>query len=244
MTWRLVKWKDLLIGESKGPAILLTCGRGYACIFPQGAELPIWIPDRLIRHVAVPQTPGSSTAATTKKEKGHSSAPASAAHLKSPADSKTIGSRDPRRTTHWAEVMALHKRPWSSFSSVQSLSRVWRFATLWIAACQASLSITISWSSLRLTFMESVMPSSHLILCRPSPSPPAPNLSQHQSFPVSQLFPSGDQITGASPSASVLPMSNTELPLTLLGGSGVVSASFTERCIMFAPVRAVAFVPY
>lgn len=100
MTWPLVKRKDLLIGESKGPAILLTCGRGYACIFPQGAELPIWIPDRLIRHVAVPQTPGSSTAATTKKEKGHSSAPASATHLKSPADSKTIGSRDPRRTTH------------------------------------------------------------------------------------------------------------------------------------------------
>ena len=53
------------------------------------------------------------------------------------------------------------------FSSVQLLSCVWLFATPWITARQASLSITISWSSLRLTFIESVMPSSHLILCRP-----------------------------------------------------------------------------
>ena len=53
------------------------------------------------------------------------------------------------------------------FSSVQSLSRVWLFATPWIAACQASLSITNSRSSLRFTSIESVMPSSHLILCHP-----------------------------------------------------------------------------
>ena len=53
------------------------------------------------------------------------------------------------------------------FSSVQSLSRVWLFATPWIAACQASLSITISRSSLKLICIKSVMPSSHLILCRP-----------------------------------------------------------------------------
>ena len=52
-------------------------------------------------------------------------------------------------------------------SSVQSLSRVRLFATPWIVACQASLSITNSWSSLRLTSIESVMPSSHLILCHP-----------------------------------------------------------------------------
>ena len=51
------------------------------------------------------------------------------------------------------------------FSSVQSLSRVWLFATPWIAARQASLSN--SWSSLKLTSIELVMPSSHLILCRP-----------------------------------------------------------------------------
>ena len=51
--------------------------------------------------------------------------------------------------------------------SDQSLSRVQLFATPWITARQASLSITNSWSSLRLTSIESVMPSSHLILCRP-----------------------------------------------------------------------------
>ena len=52
-------------------------------------------------------------------------------------------------------------------SSVQSLSRVWLFVSPWITACQASLSITNSRSALRFTSIESVMPSSHLILCRP-----------------------------------------------------------------------------
>ena len=54
-----------------------------------------------------------------------------------------------------------------SFSSVQSLSHVHLFATPWIAAYQASLSITNSRSSPKLMSIESVMPSSHLILCRP-----------------------------------------------------------------------------
>ena len=53
------------------------------------------------------------------------------------------------------------------FSSVQLLSRAQLFATPWIAARQASLSITNSRSSLRLMSIESMMPSSHLILCRP-----------------------------------------------------------------------------
>ena len=52
-------------------------------------------------------------------------------------------------------------------SSVQSLSHVQLFATLWTAACQASLSITNSWSLLKLMSTELVMPSNHLILCRP-----------------------------------------------------------------------------
>ena len=58
------------------------------------------------------------------------------------------------------------KRLWLRwwFSSVQSLSRVWLFVTPWIAARQASLSNTNSQSSLKLTSIESVMPSSHLIL--------------------------------------------------------------------------------
>ena len=62
------------------------------------------------------------------------------------------------------------------FCSVQSLSHVWLFMTPWTAVCQASLSITNSQSSLRLMSIQSVMPSSHLILCRPllllTPIPP------------------------------------------------------------------------
>ena len=54
-----------------------------------------------------------------------------------------------------------------NYPSVQSLSRVRLFVTPWIGACLASLSITNSRSSLRLTSIESVMPSSHLILCCP-----------------------------------------------------------------------------
>ena len=55
----------------------------------------------------------------------------------------------------------------TQFSSVQSLSRVWLFSTPWIAARQASLSITSSQSLLKLMSIESVMPSNHLILCHP-----------------------------------------------------------------------------
>ena len=53
------------------------------------------------------------------------------------------------------------------FSSVQSLSSVWLFVTPWTAACQATLSITNSQSLLKHMSIESVMPSNHLILCRP-----------------------------------------------------------------------------
>ena len=53
------------------------------------------------------------------------------------------------------------------FSSVQSLSRVWRFVTPWTAARQASLSITNSWSPPKPMSIESVMPFNHLILCHP-----------------------------------------------------------------------------
>ena len=90
------------------------------------------------------------------------------------------------------------------FSSVQSLSRVQLFATPWIAARQASLSITNSWSSLRLTSIESVMPSSHLILCRPPLLLP-PILSSIGSFPMSQLFTWGGRSIGVSALASFLP---------------------------------------
>ena len=55
----------------------------------------------------------------------------------------------------------------SLFSSFQLLSHVWLFVTPWTAAYQASLSITNSWSLLKLMSIELVMPSNHLILCRP-----------------------------------------------------------------------------
>ena len=51
------------------------------------------------------------------------------------------------------------------FSSVQSLSRVRLFVTPWTAVCPASLSFTVSWSSLKFMSIESVMPSNHPILC-------------------------------------------------------------------------------
>ena len=71
------------------------------------------------------------------------------------------------------------------FSSVQSLSRVRLFATPWIAARQASLSIAKSRSSFRLTSIQSMMPSSHLILCLPllllPPIPPSIRIFSNES---------------------------------------------------------------
>ena len=90
------------------------------------------------------------------------------------------------------------------FSSVQSLSPVWLFVTAWIAARQASLSITISQSSLRLTSFESVMSSSHLILGRPLLLLPQ-SLPASDSFPMSQILSWGGQNTGVSAWASFLP---------------------------------------
>ena len=71
------------------------------------------------------------------------------------------------------------------FSSVQSLSRLRLFVTPWIAAHQTSLSITNSRSSLRLTSIETVMPSNHLILCHPllllPPIPPSIRVFSNES---------------------------------------------------------------
>ena len=75
------------------------------------------------------------------------------------------------------------------FSSVQSLSRVRLFVTPWTVACQASLSITNSQSLLKLMSIESVMPSNHLILCRPllpAIQPSHPLLSPSPAFKLSQ----------------------------------------------------------
>ena len=80
------------------------------------------------------------------------------------------------------------KPPYKTYytiSSVQSLSRVRLVVTPWITARQASLSITNSWSSLRLTSIELVMPSSHLILCHPllllPPIPPSIRVFSNES---------------------------------------------------------------
>ena len=82
----------------------------------------------------------------------------------------------------------MDKKLWYVYTmeySVQSLSNVWLFATPWIAILQVSLSITNSRSSLRLTSIESVMPSSHLFLCHPllllPPIPPSIRVFSNES---------------------------------------------------------------
>ena len=91
------------------------------------------------------------------------------------------------------------------FSSIQSLSHVQLFSTPWTAACQAFLSFTNSWSLLKLTSIESVMPSNHLILC-------CPLLLLPSIFPSIRVF-SNESVLHirwpkywASALASVLPM--------------------------------------
>ena len=94
--------------------------------------------------------------------------------------------------------------------SVQSLSPVLLFVTSWTAASQASLSITNSWSLLKLMSTESVMPSNHFILCHPL-------LFLSSIYPSISVFSNesalhrGGQNTGASASASVLPMNTQDL---------------------------------
>ena len=108
-----------------------------------------------------------------------------------------------------------------NISSVQSLSLVQLFATPWIAACQASLSITNSWSVLKLicqssrwghpAILSSVVPFSS----RPQ------SLPASGSFPMSQLFTGGSQSTVVSASASVLPMNTQDW--SPLGWTGWIS---------------------
>ena len=97
-----------------------------------------------------------------------------------------------------------------TFSSGQSFSRVLLFATPWIAAHQASLSITNSRSSLKLMSTDSVMPSSHLILCCPllllPLIPPSIRI-----FSMSQLFAWSGRSIGVSALASVLPNKHPRL---------------------------------
>ena len=101
-------------------------------------------------------------------------------------------------------LFSLHVCIFNSFffpiSSVQSLSRVWLFATPWISARHASLSITISQTHIHQV-SDAIQPSHPLL----SPSPPAPNPSQHHSLFQWVRSAWGGQSTGASALASFLP---------------------------------------
>ena len=111
------------------------------------------------------------------------------------------------RAVEWNSAYLAMKWIPSSVSSDQfrSVAQSWGlFETPWITARRASLPITNSRSSLRLTSIESVMLSSHLILCRPLLLLPPITLAS-ESFPMSQLFAWGGQSTGASALASFLP---------------------------------------
>ena len=110
------------------------------------------------------------------------------------------------------------KKFYVQFSSVQfSCSVVSNSATPWTATHQALLSITNSQSLLRLISSESVMPSNHLILCRPFSSR-LQSFPTSRSFPVSRSFASGGQNIGVSASASFFPMNIQDwFPLRLTG---------------------------
>ena len=102
----------------------------------------------------------------------------------------------------WSAQVNLPGRP---LAVVQSLSCFWIFVTPRTAACQASLSFTISQSFIKPMSIESVMPSNHLILVSPFPSCPQSFLASG-SFPMNWLFRSGGQNIRAIASASVLPV--------------------------------------
>ena len=113
-------------------------------------------------------------------------------------------------------------------SSLQSLSHVQLFATPWTAARQATLSITNSWSLLRLMSIASVMPSNHLILC-PLLLPLSIFPSIKFFFLLSWFFTSGGQSTRVSVSASVLPMNIQDwFPLGWTGWISLVSKGLSR----------------
>ena len=120
----------------------------------------------------------------------------------------------------WMEPCCSGQHWWCQFSSVQSLSRVWLYATPWIAARQASLSITNSRSLPKLMSIKSVMPSSHLILCRPLLllPPVSPSI---RVFSNESTLPWGGPSIGVSALASVLPKNTQDW--SPLGWTGLIS---------------------
>ena len=115
---------------------------------------------------------------------------------------------------------------------VQLLHRVWLFVGPWTARHQASLSFTISQSLLKLMSIESVMPSNHLVLCCPFSSCPQ-SFPVSGSLPMSRLFASGGQSTGAS--ASALPMNiqdwNSLGLIDLLAVQGTVKSLLQQHSL-------------
>ena len=128
----------------------------------------------------------------------------------------------------YKKVIMILVRVAFQFSSVQSLSRVQLFVTSWIAARRASLSITNSRSSPKLTSIQSVIPSSHLILCHPLLLPP-PIPPSIRIFSKSQLFTWGGQSIGVSALASVVPMNTQDWsPLEWTGWIFLQSKGFSR----------------
>ena len=117
-----------------------------------------------------------------------------------------------------------------SFSSVQFISRVWLFVTPWAAACQASLSITNSWSSPTQTHVHRVCDAIQPSYPLSSPPPPAPSPSQHQG--LFQWVNSSHEVAkvlGVSASASVLPMNTQDgSPLGWTGWISLQSKGLTR----------------
>ena len=133
-------------------------------------------------------------------------------------------------------LLSRYNKETSKFVVVQLLSCIRLFVTTWTAACQASLSFTISLSLLTLVSIESVMPSNHLILCCPLLHLPS-IFPASGSFPISQLFASGGQSIGVSASPSVLPMNiQGWLPLGLTGLIFLQSKSLLQHHSSKAPI--------
>ena len=130
----------------------------------------------------------------------------------------------------WNQILKSYLcQEFSHFSHKQfSHSVVSDSATPWTTACQASLSITISQSLLKLMSIELAMPSNHLILCHPLILLPSifPSI---RVFLMSQLFTSGGQSIRASASSSVLPMNTQDWhPLGWTGWISLQSKGLTR----------------
>ena len=134
---------------------------------------------------------------------------------------------------------------YTHISSVQSLSSVWLYVTPWITACQASLSITNSQSSLKLMSIKSVMPSAISSSVIPFSFCPQ-SLPASESFPMSQIFAWGGQSTGVSTLASFLPKNTQDwsplewtdwISLQSKGLSGVFSNTTVQKHQLFGPLH-------